>query len=56
MVSIALCRAWRGVKRLVTLHDLLIMQADDSIASEAFRKKRCQLYRTAAEGLMLSLR
>jgi glycosyltransferase involved in cell wall biosynthesis len=42
--------AWRGVKRLVTLHDLLVMHADDSIASEAFRKKRCQLYRTAATG------
>ena len=42
--------AWRGVKRLVTLHDLLIMHADDSIASEAFRKKRRQLYRTAAAG------
>jgi len=40
--------SWRGVKRLVTLHDLLIMQADDGIASEAFRKKRCQLYRAAA--------
>ena len=40
--------SWRGVKRLVTLHDLLIMQADGSIASEAFRKKRCQLYRAAA--------
>jgi len=42
--------SWRGVKRLVTLHDLLVMHADDSIASEAFRKKRCQLYRTAAAG------
>ena len=40
--------SWRGVKRLVTLYDLLIMQADDGIASEAFRKKRCQLYRAAA--------
>jgi alpha-1,3-rhamnosyl/mannosyltransferase len=38
------------VKRLVTLHDLLIMRADDSIASEAFRKKRRQLYRAAAAG------
>jgi glycosyltransferase involved in cell wall biosynthesis len=42
--------SWRGVKRLVTLHDLLVMQADDAIASAAFRKKRCQLYRTAAAG------
>jgi len=39
---------WRGVKRLATLHDLLVMRADDGIASEAFRKKRCQLYRAAA--------
>ena len=42
--------SWRGVKHLVTLHDLLVMQADDGIASAAFRKKRCQLYRTAAAG------
>jgi glycosyltransferase involved in cell wall biosynthesis len=39
---------WRGVKRLVTLHDLLIMQAGNSIASAAFRQKRYQLYRAAA--------
>ena len=39
---------WRGVKRLVTLHDLLIMQEGDCIASTAFRKKRHQFYRAAA--------
>jgi glycosyltransferase involved in cell wall biosynthesis len=41
---------WRGVKRLATLHDLLVMQAGNSIASAAFQKKRYQLYRAAAAG------
>src|SRR5262245_18740015 len=40
--------SWRRVKRLVTLHDLLIQQADDEIAPAAFPKKRCQLYRAAS--------
>jgi alpha-1,3-rhamnosyl/mannosyltransferase len=40
--------SWRGVKHLVTLHDLLIMQAHDGIASQTFRQKRGDLYRAAA--------
>jgi len=39
---------WRGVKRLVTLHDLLMMHADDSIAPAAFRHKRAERYKAAA--------
>jgi alpha-1,3-rhamnosyl/mannosyltransferase len=39
---------WRRVRRLVTLHDLLVMQAHDGIAPAAFRKRRGELYRTAA--------
>ena len=40
--------SWRRVKCLVTLHDLLILQAHDGIASAAFRRKRGDLYRSAA--------
>jgi alpha-1,3-rhamnosyl/mannosyltransferase len=40
--------SWRGVKHLVTLHDLLIMRAHDGIAPNTFRQKRGALYRSAA--------